>query len=146
MDPQIRLIRDKRQLEGTAYFEFLPGRYANKCWGKKSVFLDEEVLGLIEKPFMDCLPQYDHYAFCDVIASEWESILHRLHQFREQLVRAQTTEDVAGDFRCVLDSTKLSFAEDFSKNRTDLIHVIDEFEVWVRQTLKEHDTIAVLGM
>jgi hypothetical protein len=72
--------------------------------------------------------------------------LYHLRQFRERLVRAQSSEDVADDFRCVWDSTKLSFAEDFSKNRTDLIHVIDELVVWVRQTLKEQDTIAVLGM
>jgi hypothetical protein len=63
MDPQIHLIRDKRQLEGTAYFEFLPGRYTGQHWNEKSVYLDEEVLGLIEKPFMDSLPSYDHYAF-----------------------------------------------------------------------------------
>lgn len=146
MDPHIYLIRDKRQLEGTAYFEFLPGQYTNQHWNEKSAFLDEEVLGLIEKPFMDCLPHYDHYTVCDVTASQWESILHHLRQFRERLVQAQTSEDVAGDFRCVWNSTKLSFAEDFSKNRAALIHVIDELALWVRQTLKEYDTITVLGM
>ncbi len=132
MDPQIHLIRDKRELEGTAYFEFLPGRYTNRHWGEKSVFLDEEVLGLIEKPFMDTLPSYDHYASCDVTASQWESILHRLYLYREQLARAQTAENVAGDFRCVWNSTKVSFAKEFLKNRTDLIHMIDELTLWVR--------------
>ena len=66
MDPKIRLSRDKSLLEGTAYFEFLPGHYVKEHWNDSSVFLDEEIMCLIERPFMDALPDYDHYSFFDV--------------------------------------------------------------------------------
>ena len=146
MDPQILLIRDKAQLEGTAYFEFLPGRYANEHWNDGSVFLDEEIFCLIERPFMDSLSGYDHYAFCDVAAEQWQPVLTGLQKSRDHFSRAKTPEDIADQFCCVWDSTTASFADDFPRNRKDLIRLIDELTEWIKETLMEHGSIAVLGM
>jgi len=146
MDPEIRLIRDKSLLEGTAYFEFLPGHFANEHWNDSSVFLDEEILCLIERPFMEALPDYDHYSFFDVSLTQWQATLDHLEKLRDALASAQGIHDVANQFCCIWPGTEKSFAEDFDRNRKDLIYLITEFNSWVNSTLKEHDTIAVLGM
>lgn len=146
MTPHIQLIRDKTKLEGTAYFEFFPGRYTHDCWNDTAVFLDEEIFGLIEESFVQSLPNYDHYAFCDVSFDQWQPVLKNLRSLGDYLSETQSPDDIEKRFRCVRDSTRQSFSEDFQKNTTDLIQLINEFTEWIEQTLQNHDTIAVLGM
>ena len=146
MDPEIRLICDKSLLEGTAYFEFLPGHYANEHWNDSSVFLDEEIMCLIERPFMDALPDYDHYSFFDVGLAQWQNILNNLDNFRNKLSAAKDIHDVVDQFCCIWSDTEKSFADDFYINRKSLMNLITEFNSWVNRTLEKHDTIAVLGM
>ncbi len=146
MNPEIQLIRDKSSLEGTAYFEFLPGRYANKHWNDGSVFMDEEIMCLIERPFMDALPDYDHYAFCDVSRARWGEVIRHLDAFRDKLSAAQGPGDVTREFCRVWAGTKESFTRDFENNRKKLIDLIVEFTAWVQEVLGEHESIAVLGM
>ncbi|MEH1940550.1 MAG: hypothetical protein V7L01_10080 [Nostoc sp.] len=45
---RIRLIRSLSELDGTCYFEILPGRYEGNCWNQNSVFITEEVFGYFE--------------------------------------------------------------------------------------------------
>jgi hypothetical protein len=146
VDPKIRLIREKSSLEGTAYFEFLPGYYDNEHWNDSSVFLDEEIMYLIERPFMDVLPDHDHYSSFDVSLAQWQAILSNLEKLRGMLASAEGIHDVADKFCCIWPGTEQSFGEDFERNRKDLIDLITEFNSWVNLTLKKHDTIAILGM
>lgn len=146
MNPQIQLIHNKAVLEGTAYFEFLPGQYTDRHWNDTSVFLDEEIFCLIERPFIDLLLDYDHYAFDDITAEQWQPILAGLKELCDYLREAKIPEDIADQFCCVLDSTMDSFAEDFKGSKADLIRLIEEFTEWINDTLKEHGSIAVLGM
>src|SRR5204862_292237 len=60
------LQTDAAALEGTAYFEFLPGRYAGECWGRQSVFLTEQAFAHIEPIFQKHRPDFDHYAFTEI--------------------------------------------------------------------------------
>ena len=136
MDPKIRLIRDKSLLEGTAYFEFLPGHYVKEHWNDSSVFLDEEIMCLIERPFMDALPDYDHYSFFDVSLTKWQGILSHLEKLRETLAAAQGIRDVEDQLCCIWPGTEKSFAEDFDRNRKDLIDLITEFNSWVNLTME----------
>jgi hypothetical protein len=146
METDIQLIRNKSELEGTAYFEFLPGRYSGKHWNDTSVFLDEEVMCMIERPFMDTVPDYDHYSFFDVNRSCWQSILSGLSDLRTMLAAAYGMNDVEYQFCCIWPGTKKSFADDFDGNRQKLINLIDDFTGWVKERLHEHESIAVLGM
>jgi hypothetical protein len=146
MNTDIRLIRDKAELEGTAYFEFLPGHYSEKHWNETSVFLDEEVMCMIERPFMNTMPGYDHYSFSDVAAPRWQSILEGLSKLKTVFADASTVGDVSEQFCCIWPGTVKSFEKDFDVNRNRLIVVIDDFTDWVEQTLHEHESIAVLGM
>ena len=146
MATEIQLIRKKSELEHTAYFEFLPGRYSDKHWSDASVFLDEEVMCMIECPFIDMVPDYDHYSCCDVNRAYWQSILSRLSELSSSISAAHDMADVEDQLRYTSPSNKKSFADDFDSNRQKLISLIEDFTGWVKQTLNEHESIAVLGM
>ena len=61
MEP-IELIQSTAALEGTAYFEFLPGPYHGDHWGEASVFVQEQVFCLIESALQRHHPGFDHYS------------------------------------------------------------------------------------
>lgn len=101
---------------------------------------------MIERPFMDAMPDYDHYSFADVTGNRWQAILTGLSDFKTKLVEAQKFGDIEDQFCCIWPGTKESFADNFGGNRKKLIELIDEFTDWVNQTLHDYESIAVLGM
>ncbi len=76
----IRLIRDTAELSGTCYFEFLPGPYRDECWNEGSVFMAEDVFGLVEPIIARHEPRFDHYSFVGIRRPTWERILLELDQ------------------------------------------------------------------
>jgi hypothetical protein len=121
MATDIQLIRNKSELEYTAYFEFLPGRYSGKHWSDASVFLEETVMYLIERPFIDMVPDYDHYSCCDISRAYWQSILSKLSDMRIRLAAARDLDDVVDQFHYTLPGTKKLPTGDFDSNRQKLI-------------------------
>jgi hypothetical protein len=146
MDPKIELIRDKAQLDGTAYFEFLPGRYSDKHWNDTSVYIDEEVFCMIERPFQESLPRFDHFAFSDVSAKEWQAVLIQLARFRDRIASASSPREVTELFMCLWDETRQVFSQEFNQNRNDLVRLIDDLRAWIADNLSREQTIAILGM
>ena len=100
---------------------------------------------MIERPFIDMVPGYDHYSCCNMNRADWQSILSRLSDLRTRLATAHNRDDVEDLFRCTLYGRQ-SFADNFDSNRPKLISLIEDFTGWVKQTLNEHESIAVLGM
>lgn len=120
----IKIITDKKELEGTCYFEIMLGKYKGSCWKDGSIFLDEEVFNLIESAFERHAPNYDHYVFTDISKEQWDKILNDLE--------STTTLD--------------NFAQESDLKREDIKKLIEELTVWVRQQLEREDCLAVLGL
>ncbi len=112
----IRLIHNTAELSGTWYFEFLPGVYRDKCWNEESVFLAEDVFGLVESIIARHEPQFDHYAFVEIRRPVWVPILKEL----EQLAATPDHAEVA-------------------KLAADLAF-------WLHEKLVQHECVSVLGM
>ncbi len=60
-----KLIHNIDELEETCYFEFLPGKYKNKCWNKESIYLEEDSIALFEHKLEEINPYFDHFEFTD---------------------------------------------------------------------------------
>lgn len=146
MNPAIKLIRNKSELEGSAYFELLPGSFKGTHWNDGSVFLDEEVFCLIEKPFAECISGYDHYAFMEVDSGHWAGILQALRRLRDRVLHAKSIDDIQAYVCFSWRDTRVRFAKNFNQNRQDLITLIDDLVQWVSGELKRESNIAVLGM
>jgi hypothetical protein len=112
----MKLIHDTAELDGTAYFELLPGPYRNQCWNPESIYLSESDFDLIEPLFARHESQFDHFAFTPILRSTWRPIIADLKQF------ARDTEE-ATVAACVSELVK-----------------------WLERTLLTHDKITVLGM
>jgi hypothetical protein len=142
----IELIKDLNKLEGTAYFEFFPGKYKNKCWNKESVFIDEESFGLIEPIFERCIEKYDHYAFVAVNRKKWERVIDELLSLQEKVRGLKGVDDLQEYIGLFSTATRERFAESFEKNREDLDKLIEDLVAWLRRTLKNYEGISILGL
>ena len=112
----VRLIRDTAELSGTCYFEFLPGPDRDKCWNEGSVFLAEDVFGLVEPIIARHEPAFDHYSFVGIRRPTWARILPEL----DELGRSSGDPAVA----------RLSA----------------ELASWLRGQLADFECVSVLGM
>ena len=143
---QIRLIRDTSELEGTCYFEFLPGEYQEQCWNEGSVFLAEETFGLIEPIIARNEPQFDHYSFVCISRSTWERIIADLLHLVESLRSATAIDNLAGEIDFFFTTSAGEFAEDFRANADALAELARALVGWLREQLQQHECVSVLGM
>ncbi len=142
----IRLIRNKTELQGTCYFELLPGEYNGKCWNDGSVFLAENIFGLMEPIIAPHEPRFDHYSFVGIPRATWELIITDLERLAERAESASTISDLRGEGGFVFTTTKSEFARSFRTNADALARLVREVGAWVRENLQTHDCVSILGM
>ena len=142
----IRLIRNKAELQGTCYFELLPGEYGGRCWNDGSVFLAEDVFGLVEPIVTRHEPRFDHYSFVGIPRPTWELIITDLERLAERAETAADVSDLRGDVGFVFTTTKGEFARSFRTNADALAGLAREIVGWVRENLQKHDCLTIIGM
>lgn len=145
MDP-IRLIRDKAELRGTCYFEFLPGEYKEQCWNDGSVFLAEDVFGLIEPIVARHEPRFDHYSFVNIRTDTWERIIADLERLAARVENASGIGEIAGEVGFIFTTMEAEFARDFRANAGALARLSRDLAGWVREQLRERECVSILGI
>ena len=139
---EYELITDRVQLEGTCYFEFLPGKYENKCWGEYSAYLTEDSLVLIEELLIQVNPYYDHYS-----VTEFSS--RQINQFTEELAKAIAKIEMD---KYSIASTIFSddYIKKLNKNlrakKNEVIELVTDLKNWMEQMIQAYDTITVIGI
>lgn len=136
----------KDTLRGTAYFEFLPGRYRGNCWTERSVFLDEEAFGYIEPIFLRQLPDYDHYAFVEVARPRWLPILAELDGLVGVLRGRPDDRTLAEVLGFYFADTQRKFFEDRDGSVAAVEHMASELSAWLRRVLQDEECVSVLGL
>ena len=142
----IKLFRSTAELEGTAYFELLPGPYRNSCWGPDSVFLDEEGFGFVEPVFVRWCPTFDHYAFTEIGRPLWGDILKELDALADLLRGEPSDENIRATFGFFFGDTEENFFAHPRENRKALREMIESLAGWVRTKLEQHDVVSLLGL
>ena len=142
----IRIIRSKGELEGTAYVELLPGAYKKQCWNDDSLFFEEEVFGYLEPIVLRHFPAYDHYAFTEIAAPKWESIVEDFRSLRVALEQATSIEELKAQVGFLFRGSEVRFAENFQENRSALANLLTEVSVWLSNQATKHGCVTVLGL
>lgn len=145
MEP-IALIHNLSDLIGTCYFEFLPGGYKQQFWNEGSVFLAEATFGLIEPIIMRRERNFDHCAFVDIRRHIWEQIIADLVALAKRCDTATCIGDFSSDIWFSSTTMQDDFAHDFAASAYALSKMSRELTGWLREALREHECIAILGM
>lgn len=133
------LIKDRSLLEGTDYFELLPGQYKGSCWGPESVFMKEQVFAYLEPLLVKHIDGYDHYSFMEVSKEQWFDILRELKDLKVNLSSKGDPVKYIFTMRAEFDSLQDMGIEDLNS-------LIGELVQWCEETLKTHPSISILGL
>jgi hypothetical protein len=146
MDPfDFRLYVDPSTLSGTQYFELLPGKYAGTCWNPQSRFIDECTFSLFEGIIEKHVPSHSHWTFGEAARPAWELILLDLTSLQATLEDKDRRSPVSLPYGRAL-RVQTNFEESWGTNEKALAILITEMNQWLRETLKEHEIISILGI
>ena len=142
----IRIIKNKDELDGTAYVELLPGAYSNQCWNENSLFFEEEVFGYLEKMISRHVPSYDHYAFTEIDKETWSKIVLDFQTLESTLDQSHSIDDLLEDVGFLFNGSETRFAEEFQENKAALRRLLSEVSIWISKESSQHGCVTVLGL
>ncbi len=142
----IRIIKNKTELEGTVYIELLPGAYNGVCWNEGSIFLEEETFGYLELAVLKHVPGYNRYAFTDIKLDAWLEIIQELKSLQLLLQKAKSVADLNDHVEFIFRDTRAGFATDFQTNKEALAGVIEAFCNWINDKARAYGCVTVLGL
>lgn len=142
----IELIKDVNKLEGTCYFELLPGTFKEKCWNEESVYLIEEDWDYLRPIVEKHIDSYNHYSFMSVDKISWFGIINDLNQLKLNLKTANSLNELSGQIGFFFRDSEKNFENNFTQSKIELTKMIDDLVLWLQETLKHHNKIAVLGI
>ncbi len=142
----MKIIYDPVELEGTCYFEILPGQYLGKCWNENSIFLEEEVFGYLEPSIQKAFSEFDHNGFHSIDIDIWNKIILNFEEVKHLLLHESEIDQIDKYIGFIYQNSKMNFVEKFAENSKNLIKLIDELIIWINQTSKEYEQISILGI
>ncbi len=142
----IRIIKNKSELEGTGYIEFLPGAYHGICWNEGSLFFEEETFGYLELVLEKHAPEYNRYAFTEIQLNAWLEIIKELQALKLLLQKSQSVNELRDRVGFIFIGTEQRFAEQFQTNKDALVGVIEELCHWIDAKARAHGCVTVLGL
>ncbi len=141
-DVQVFTLESKS--EGTAFFELLPRRYDGACWNADSVYVEEEVFGLIEPIIYESVSTYDHYAFTELYPAEIQKIVFGLSRLVEQIERGD--ERKLMNLGYLFQTTEARVADEWPNIRPRFHNLCSTLRDWLYQRLSEGQTVTLMGI
>ena len=136
-----KLYRNKNELNGTCYFEFLPGKYQNKCWNDNSVFLSEDSVYLFEDLLKKVNNKYDHYAFIGYNKNQISMLINELSKRLYEIENINNYELVGTFFRKEYYS---ELNENLRRNKNEIKIMLQDLIDWLK-TININE-ITILGI
>lgn len=142
-DAKYSLIKDTKELSGTAYFEFLPGVFKDKCWNVESVYFNRESFTFIEDLLSQVVSKFDYYALTEIDNNQNE-LLRGLVQ--ERLLYISSSYDDAFPHPMLSEKYYLYLTERVKQHKSEIVSMLEAFETWLRETAESYDKITILGL
>ena len=142
----IRAITDKSDLEGTAYVELLPGKYKDSCWNDGSLFFEEEVFGYFEPCVKKHVPDFDHYAFSEMDASQCALVASSLRDLAVLVQSVTTVAQLRDHVGFIFHGSEKRFENDLADNLSALARLAEELADWLVVQASSHEHVSILGL
>jgi hypothetical protein len=142
--PKFKIYTLESKPEGTVFFELLPRSYDNRCWNSDSLYIDEEVFGLIEQIIIESVSTYDHYAFTELRPKEMQQIIVGLDNLTALL--SNDAPEAKGKLGYIFKSTQSQILKEWDRIMAELIILCRELSEWFRTVLQSGGIITILGI
>jgi hypothetical protein len=143
----LKLITNKEELEGTAYFELLPGRFNGKFWNNNAVFMSESSFGFMEDVINKHYADYDHYdCSMNIHRDIWMLIITNL-QYRKAIIdEAMDPEVLIAACRFLDQYTIGNLRKNWDNDKQEIQALFESTLSWLQQTLQMHEYIVLMGL
>ncbi len=142
----IKIIRNKKDLMGTCYMELFPGRDIREPWGNESIFFEEETFGFLENIIQSRVKTYDHYAYTEIEKMIWLQIILDLENLQNLSGKDPLKDEFKNKIGFIFKDTEFEFFQDVEKNMQNFIQFLKDLVFWLKEKLKQHDAITILGI
>jgi hypothetical protein len=142
--PEVKIYTLDSKPEGTVFFELLPRSFGNRCWNSDSIYIDEEVFGLIEQIIIESVSSYDHYAFTELRPKEIERVIAGLDNLETLL--AYDAPEAKGRFGYIFKSTESEIMNEWDRIRPELMNLCREFSGWLKTIFQSGKIVTILGI
>ena len=122
------------------YVALFPGVLKKKP-SYDTIFLDERVFALIEKPFFDTIPRFFLYGYTPVKKEYWLKIINKLWNMSLMLGQCNDLDQIKYYLRFMGKDVEKQFEFNFNDNRQQLIRLICELCDWLNIQLKSNINI-----
>jgi len=142
----IRLIRDEHELQTTVEFEFRPGNYFERFW-PGSVHLVMEVFSYVEPLIRNAYPGFDYVGPNVIPADTWLDIIGGLEEIASVARKAQGVDELCAAWvGFETPEHQAEFEGAFQANAEALADLSVELADWLRDQLRNHAEISLLGV
>jgi hypothetical protein len=128
--------------DDTCYFEFLPGKYQDKCWNENSVFIEEEIIYIIEDLLYKSNKNFDRYELANFYDSDQLNILEQELSKRLNEIKDNKEYNLTGTF--FVKETYVDINKDIKIYYNDIIEMLNSLIVWIKSN--KENGITVIGI
>lgn len=143
MPTEFKIYNDSKELEDTAYIEFLPGRYNGKCWNENSIFMDETTFSIFEDLIESILEGYDHYAFNELPETKIPNLLHLLEKRKIEISNERLYTLTPTTYSEVQKERIVTL---ILADKKAAMEVLDTLIVWIQNMHKQNIPLSILGI
>ena len=142
---EIRFIKNLSELEGTFYFELLPGEFTGTAWNKNSAFIDESLFDWIE-PAFSILPGFDHYSFATIHKTDWMKCIQHLKEMQDRIQNVRSIPELINGIDLAYNPYPGILETDFDLAIHKFYIFIDDLIEWLQITFTSENQISILGI
>lgn len=143
MENQYYLIRKTEELDGTCYFEYLPGKYQDKCWNSHSVYLTEDSTAFIEDLFHQISIDYDHYSFTEL---NTEQIKQFIDLVDSRISKMKSSNQYKLETKMFSEYYYNNLMDDYINFKEQIITLLFDLKIWLNEIIKSYDRITIMGL
>jgi hypothetical protein len=126
-----------------------PGKYIGRQSRNEAIFIPEGAFGCIEPTIKECSAhfsrKYSHWGITEIPRDEWTEVIQMLGVLQAEAARASSPEELLKALP-LPETMELEFKLHFEVNRNGLCNLLDQLLAWLQKTLREDNSISVLGL
>ena len=143
----MKLITDKKDLEGSAYFEFLPREFDGQHWNDASVFVWYQNVSLFDSLLKEYIQDYRPYAYMTIGAQRAHKLAEDLLEYADAVTVTDAMSVTQLGIRYEIHPRDVDWLEDeWDTAQAQLASMLRELGLWLQQNVSEEGTLSVLGL
>ncbi|WP_422139943.1 hypothetical protein [Endozoicomonas sp. ALC020] len=142
----LKIIRNKSELDGTHFVELQPGHFNGKHWSDNSIFIMDDHFSYFDRVIKSAVSRYGFYGYTVIKKSEWLEILELYKKLLVELETATHLSDLKPYVDIYGDGINRLIQQRFDDNMGIFKKTVQELVDWIEEQLKNKKCITIIGL